>query len=450
MDVAQSALTYTVSADETEPFSTGFPFFGQREQSYDADDAARSAVIRDGEKSYFEVEVEVPAAECDCRIFWKVSSEDDGQGKADQLVLYLNDEVQKTIAGKIDWTEEYLLLPGVENASTAYTLRWSYEKDASGASGSDFAWVDQIIVRTLSEPDFVPMGIALTNSQGGIIESGVFHIDEDKLSVNYTFANIGLDYDSDSVGKALKLSFYLSEDVTLDEADMLLGSIDDSPLGVVDLDSGETFSGSATFDLNDTALREGLYYLIVEADPDATIVESDEENNRSISADQVVELIAKPDLAIAFDDDDTFVGGLMLLSDSIGEVSLTIENRDHGAVVDEHVIALLLQDALQNTPDVLLREFTSSAVLSDVLGSQPTYQFVRTLDAAGAAIPTGRRYDLAAEVDYLDDIPESDENNNTSNTQSAEFVFAELPWQALNSDLFDPEVIPMFFRNGTS
>ncbi|MEO0510847.1 MAG: CARDB domain-containing protein [Verrucomicrobiota bacterium] len=458
VDLVDSAIPYLVISDETAPFSTGFPFFGQTEVSNDGFDAARSAVIGDGEKSFFDVEILVPAGDdAIANFFWKVSSEDDNNGKSDDLILFLKEgtgsfEIQKTIAGEVDWTEEFLLLPGDDVNPTTYTLRFSYEKDASESSGDDFAYVDQITVLSLTQPDFIPLNIALTDSGGSVIESGIFRIEQDTLSLNYTFANIGQDYDSVASGQDLKLSFFLSEDAVLDVGDLPLGVIDTAPLGLVDLASGDSISGSITFDLESPSLTSGLFYLIAQADPDGDIAELDEVNNIDVSTIQIIELVAEADLTIEFDDPDELAGGLILQSEPIGEVTLTVQNLGAGSVSDEHVIALLLQDNLGVEDDVLLRQFTSTEILSGASGSTPSYEFVRTIDVAGTAAPLGRLLGLVGSVDFLNEIAESDETNNlTVIPQTSPFVFAEVPlWQALNPDLLNPAVVPDGFSGTES
>ncbi|MGB0743339.1 MAG: hypothetical protein ACPGSB_02330, partial [Opitutales bacterium] len=166
LDESDSEIGYDVIVPDF-PFSTGFPFFGQTAESNDGIDAGRSAVIEDGESSFFDVVVDVQAGQdAIANFLWKVSSEDDGAGKSDELVLYLKRDVvgepsgvfeeQQTLSGEVDWLAEYLLLPGDDTQLTTYTLRWSYEKDGSVAGGDDFAWVDQVSIRTLVQPDFLP------------------------------------------------------------------------------------------------------------------------------------------------------------------------------------------------------------------------------------------------------------------------------------------------------
>lgn len=458
LDSDESSLAYTITSDETAPFSSGYPFFGQTSEVYDEIDAARSAVLADGETSYFEVSVDVPAGEDAIATFaWKVSSEDAGVGKRDEFVVYQQEEIngvtlweeQKSISGEQDWTEEYLLLPGLDSEVRSYTLRWSYEKDGSLSSGSDFAWIDQLNVETLELPDFRPADVSLTDESGVEVESSTYRIAQDQISLNYSFGNIGKDY---SDATPLKLAFYLSADAELDADDIALGSLASAPLGTIALNSGESISGTATFDLEASGLSSGLYYLIALADPDDLIQERGETdlvgddfagNNLYVSSSKIVTLAAEPDLTVSYDDEDLPTGGLQLLSGALGEVSVDVENLGAGAVVDSRSIAFILQDALGLDEAVMLREFSSSDVMSGAFGTNPSYVFTRSLDSVSGAVLVGHRYNLLAFVDSQEEITESDETNNlTSIEDVSPYIFADMPlWQALNSSLLDPSAL---------
>ncbi|HBR92632.1 MAG TPA: hypothetical protein DEA90_00530, partial [Opitutae bacterium] len=455
LDLTDSGITYTVTTDYNAPFSSGFPFFGQDEASYDDEDAARSALLADGEKSYFEIEVDVPVGEDAIVSFaWKVSSENDGAGKSDDFILYLDGEEKASISGEQDWTEAFLLLPG---RATSYSLRWSYEKDASISSGSDFAWVDQVQVELLEYPDFRPVGVSLTDESGSEVDSGTYRIAQDSISLNYNFENIGKAYAGPA---SLELEFYLSEDDELDSEDISLTLLTSAPLGMIALDSGASVSGTAN--LSTTGLAAGHYYLIAAADPQDLVVERDESlslgdapegNNVFISSSRLVTLVDEPDLVVSYVEGDLPNGGLLLLDEALGEISLLVENQGGAAVTASRSIAFVLQDALGLADNSILREFSSSEVLSGAAGTSPDYTFSRTFDAVGESALTGLRYYLLGFVDSQDQIAESDETNNLTELaeESAAYIFADMAlWQALSVDLLNPAETPTGFQPSES
>ena len=94
---------------------------------------AQSGSIGDGEISSFSTLVEGPAT---IQFQWKVSSEEN----YDWLKCWVDDDLQRTISGSVDWSEEQVLVPlGLHN------VRWVYTKDASEAEGEDAGWVDQVV-----------------------------------------------------------------------------------------------------------------------------------------------------------------------------------------------------------------------------------------------------------------------------------------------------------------
>ncbi|UCD52754.1 MAG: hypothetical protein JSW27_08970 [Phycisphaerales bacterium] len=66
---------------------------------------------------------------------WEISS-----ANGDQVSFYIDDTWRATrsgIAGWVEVTEEI-------TTSGTHTLKWVYDKDSSGSSGSDCAWVDYV------------------------------------------------------------------------------------------------------------------------------------------------------------------------------------------------------------------------------------------------------------------------------------------------------------------
>ncbi len=74
---------------------------------------------------------------------WKVSSEQD----FDLLYLEIDQQRVSVVSGEVDWTEVKF-----EIGSGSHQLAWVYEKDESGASGSDRAWLDLFSVTRSQQP----------------------------------------------------------------------------------------------------------------------------------------------------------------------------------------------------------------------------------------------------------------------------------------------------------
>ncbi len=103
---------------------------------YQGTQAAGSGAIGDGETSYMEYAVTVPAGGADLSFFYSVSSE----SGYDFLRFYVNGTQDQEWSGAIGYTEHLVNL-----TAGAYTLRWEYSKDASCCTGgSDAAYVDNV------------------------------------------------------------------------------------------------------------------------------------------------------------------------------------------------------------------------------------------------------------------------------------------------------------------
>lgn len=135
-------------------WSTGgdAPWFGQvGVQTWEREHAAQSGGLGDGQHSWLETSVAGPGV---LSFQWSLSSE------ADRDLLSLSiDGVPVARVGGIwvsggweSWSpQEYALGAG------SHTVRWVYEKDASGSAGNDCGWVDKV----LFTPEYVPLADAL-------------------------------------------------------------------------------------------------------------------------------------------------------------------------------------------------------------------------------------------------------------------------------------------------
>ena len=118
------------------------PWIGQTYVTADEVDAARSQTIADNQVSWMETVVTGPGT---LTFWWKVSSE----AGNDFLELYRNNVLQAgRISGEVDWLQRSLSLP-----AGPQTLRWRYVKNASGSSGEDRGWVDQVIFTPPPPPE---------------------------------------------------------------------------------------------------------------------------------------------------------------------------------------------------------------------------------------------------------------------------------------------------------
>ena len=99
--------------------------------------ASGSGNIADGQTSFMEYNVTVPAGGATLSFYYSVSSE----AGFDYLRFYIDGVQQTQWSGTINYTQQtYALTAG------AHTLRWAYEKDGSTSSGNDAAYIDDIVI----------------------------------------------------------------------------------------------------------------------------------------------------------------------------------------------------------------------------------------------------------------------------------------------------------------
>ncbi len=128
------AQTYTLGGNGN--------WFGQMITTHDTVDAAQSGGIGHSQQSWMETTITGPG---NLSFWWKVSSE----SGYDYLEFYIDGALQTgRISGNQDWQQKTYVL-----AAGSRTLRWRYTKDGSGVSGSDAAWVDELVfVSTMPQP----------------------------------------------------------------------------------------------------------------------------------------------------------------------------------------------------------------------------------------------------------------------------------------------------------
>ena len=106
---------------------------------YEGNYHARSGVIGDGQTSELKISYDVLALDS-IKFYKKISSEPN----FDELKFYIDNNEIDNWSGAESWTHEtYPVTPGY------HTFRWVYEKDFSGSTGADCAWIDYIELPTM-------------------------------------------------------------------------------------------------------------------------------------------------------------------------------------------------------------------------------------------------------------------------------------------------------------
>ena len=97
--------------------------------------ATKSGVIKDSQTTYLQSSVSGPGT---LTFWWKVSSEANFD-----FLRFTMDGMETTaapaISGEVGWVEMTVPVP-----AGSHTLRWTYEKDFSGAAGSDAGFLDEV------------------------------------------------------------------------------------------------------------------------------------------------------------------------------------------------------------------------------------------------------------------------------------------------------------------
>ena len=102
---------------------------------YEGSYCAKSSAISDYETSALYITLDI-ATESEISFFYKVSSE----SNYDKLYFKIDGTERGNWSGEVSWTQAtYQLTPG------RHELRWEYSKDVSMTSGSDCAWIDNVV-----------------------------------------------------------------------------------------------------------------------------------------------------------------------------------------------------------------------------------------------------------------------------------------------------------------
>ncbi|MCF7674168.1 MAG: choice-of-anchor D domain-containing protein [Akkermansiaceae bacterium] len=224
---------------------TSADWFPQYAITHDGVDAAQSGAIGDNQSSSMQITTTQAGT---LTFWWKVSSE----AIFDYLHFYIDDADQTSapaISGNVDWTQKTVPIP-----SGIHTLKWSYVKDANTVSGSDAAWVDQVVFTSSTQPDIAveqPLGTDLTDG-ASTVSCGSSDISVAATPVTFTVKNTG---SADLTGLA----------VTADGTN----SVDFSPgsLGATTLAPGASTTFTVTFTPTAAGSRSAVIH-VASNDPD--------------------------------------------------------------------------------------------------------------------------------------------------------------------------------------
>lgn len=163
--------------------------------SYNGSNSAKSATITHNGSTAMTVQMDVPQG--GNISFWKkVSSEQN----YDYLKFYINGVMKNQWSGTSDdWSQAtYAVQPGLT------TFKWEYVKDSMVSSGSDCAWIDDIIFPSVGGTAGTPaIAVNVTTIDFGSIETGEENI-QNLIITNSGTASL-------LVSAAVQAPFYLSQ-----------------------------------------------------------------------------------------------------------------------------------------------------------------------------------------------------------------------------------------------
>ncbi len=291
--ISEVNLAVAVDLDSTHTLSNRFvggaqssvyPWYGQTDDSFVGNSAGRSVKIPASNSAHFEVSIEV-IVPTDVSFSWKVSSEkttnDQGVVKQDELKFFIDDTVQASIAGELEWsTVTFKIEPIV--GQTTRELRWSYEKDASIDEGKDAGFVDNITVVANPRSDLIVSSVTSDKTSYSTSES---------ITLNLKVKNNGAGDIANN--QQFVTQFLLStdsqfnQDTGATQNDIILGT------EVITLNSGlavsaETASLPFTFDIPDIEFPfQENFFIGIRLDTASQVDELNEANNNSFSTTQV-------------------------------------------------------------------------------------------------------------------------------------------------------------------
>lgn len=252
------------------------PFFGQRDFSFDGEDAARSVAIGDNARAAFTLNIDNPDPSKPARLnfFWLSSA-----GEGDGLTAFLDEGQVATLFGESDdWVRESVPLP-VQDDGEPHRLRFVYSKDAEGSSGDDAGFIDRVTIESF---DLLVEEVSLDTP---IPAGGFFAGDE--LTVSVTVANNGAQTIPADSNYGLRLLLSPDGDLTdfetAESNEFVLGTILPTEFAGAALDeelpSDGTVTVTKTFTIPANFDREESFFLFAQVDFAEAFLEAVENNN---------------------------------------------------------------------------------------------------------------------------------------------------------------------------
>ncbi len=157
-----TAVSLATALDNTSlAFTVGgnAGWFGQMATKYDGVDAAQSGPAGNSQASTLQTTVTGPGT---LSFWWSVSSE----ATYDFLKFFIDGTEQSgSLSGNVAWQQKAFTI-----STGSHTVQWAYQKDDSGASGSDCGWVDQ--VTWVPTPTYYTVSCSASPAAGGSVSGG--------------------------------------------------------------------------------------------------------------------------------------------------------------------------------------------------------------------------------------------------------------------------------------
>ncbi|WP_179225471.1 CARDB domain-containing protein [Hymenobacter mucosus] len=297
----------------------------------------------------------------------------------DRLTIYDGPNTQSPVLGYYSYNPGTVTATST-NTTGALTLHFTSDGSVTG-SGFEASVLCVNGTNTGLQPDFVPSQPTVGTTA---VAAG------SSLSVSTQLRNQGT-----GAAASSPLGYYLSTNTTFESTDLLIGSNNGSAVL-----SGQSYVRSGQYTIP-ASIAPGTYYLLHVADPQNTVLESDETNN--VVSNALTVTSALPDLLIA---QPSLSASSALPGGTVNATCLLINQGD--AMAASSTIGYYLStDATWGSGDVLLTSGAVSSVTSGAVASA----------AASLRIPAGTpagSYYVLFVADHLAAVSEGVEGNNVN------------------------------------
>lgn len=256
----------------------------------DGTDAVQAGFTDIAETSYFEALVSGPDTPAILTFDWKVLS----NLGVNFLEFSINGVAQERISGDVDWTTVEVFIP-----AGTQELRWAYRKTGGTGGFADTAWVDNMVLTPVTEPELALTNVNYTAGEYILDVIGIAGQPNEFLGTEYFDITI----EAVNQGGAYTGPAFTAADMEVRlSTDRIYGNADDIILGTVGQVEGTLISGGlirflGPIQLGDS-IPEGCYYPMARIDPNGVVTEYDEENNVWIGEDADVCIKRLPALSI--------------------------------------------------------------------------------------------------------------------------------------------------------